>query len=141
MNGDIAIKSYTKGRFLGKGGFAKVYEFLSLDTKQVSAAKLIPKASLSKARARQKLMSEIKIHRSLHHPSIVRFEHFFEDDENVYILLELCANQTLNELMRRRKRLTEIESQCYLSQVIAALKYLHEHRVIHRDIKLKPVFD
>ncbi|CAG9316871.1 unnamed protein product [Blepharisma stoltei] len=140
VNGDVAIKSYTKGRFLGKGGFAKVYEFLSLDTKQVFAAKVIPKASLSKARARQKLMSEIKIHRSLHHTNIVRFEHFFEDDENVYILLELCANQTLNELMRRRKRLTEIEAQCYLSQTISALKYLHEHRVIHRDIKLGNLF-
>ena len=39
-----------------------------------------------------KLMSEIKIHRSLHHQNIVNFEHFFEDAENVYILLEMCNN-------------------------------------------------
>ena len=139
-NGDIAIKRYSKGRFLGKGGFARVYEFLTLEAKQIFAGKTICKSSLSKARARQKLMSEIKIHRSLHHTNIVRFEHFFEDSENVYILLELCTNQTLNELIRRRKRLTEIEVQCYALQIISALKYLHAYRVIHRDIKLGNLF-
>lgn len=131
VNGDISVKTYSKGKFLGKGGFARVYDFLCIDTKQLTAAKLISKESLSKARARQKLMSEIKIHRSLKHQNIVRFEHFFEDSENVYILLELCSNQTLSELMRRRKRLCEIEAQCYLFQTISALKYLQSHRVIH----------
>jgi polo-like kinase 1 len=56
-----------KGRFLGKGGFAKCYEFTNLENKRVSAAKIIVKSSLTKSRAKQKLMSEIKIHRSLHH--------------------------------------------------------------------------
>jgi polo-like kinase 1 len=54
-------------------------------------------------------MSEIKIHKSLKHENVVTFEHFFEDSENVYILLELCTNQTTNELIKRRKRLTEFE--------------------------------
>ena len=54
-------------------------------------------------------MSEIKRHRSLHNENIVRFDHFFEDDENVYIMLELCCNQTLNDQVKRRKRLTEVE--------------------------------
>ena len=139
-NGDILHKKYSKGRFLGKGGFARVYEFTDLDSKAIIAGKIIEKNSLTKSRARQKLMSEIKIHKSLSHPNIVKFEHFFEDTENVYILLELCTNQTLTELMRRRKRLTEVEAQCYINQVISALRYLHSHRVIHRDIKLGNLF-
>jgi polo-like kinase 1 len=58
-------------------------------------------------------MSEIKIHKSIsNNHNIVQFEHFFEDSEYVYILLELCTNQTMNELLRRRKRLTELEVQC-----------------------------
>lgn len=85
-------------------------------------------------------MSEIRIHRSLHQGNIVKFEHFFEDGENVYILLELCQNQTLNELLKRRKRLTELEVRCYLIQLIAGVKYLHAHRVIHRDLKLGNLF-
>ncbi|OMJ66941.1 hypothetical protein SteCoe_36041 [Stentor coeruleus] len=140
VNGEVAIRQYSKGRFLGKGGFARCYEFASMETRKLTAAKIVPKASLTKSRAKQKLMTEIKIHRSLHHPNIVGFEHFFEDAENVYILLELCTNQTMNELLRRRKRLTELEVQCYLSQVISALTYLHSHRVIHRDLKLGNFF-
>jgi polo-like kinase 1 len=96
----------------------------------------VPKASLQKSRQRAKLLSEIKIHRSLNHTNIVKFEHVFEDGENVYILLELCANQTLNELIKRRRRLTDIEAQCYTNQIIGALKYLHTNKIIHRDLKL-----
>lgn len=140
VTGDIQIRKYSKGRLLGKGGFAKCYEFVCLDTKKVYAAKIVTKSSLVKSRAKQKLISEIKIHRSLHHQNIVTFEHYFEDTENVYILLEMCQNQSLNELLKRRKRLTEIEVQCYLIQLINALKYLHTHRVIHRDLKLGNLF-
>lgn len=66
--------------------------------------------------------------------------HFFEDSENVYILLELCQNQSLNELLKRRKRLHELEVKCYTAQIIASLKYLHSNRVIHRDLKLGNLF-
>jgi polo-like kinase 1 len=140
VTGDVQIRKYMKGRLLGKGGFAKCYEFTCNDTKKIYAAKVVTKSSLVKSRAKQKLISEIKIHKSLHQQQIVTFEHYFEDTENVYILLEMCQNQSLNELLKRRKRLTEIEVQCYIIQLIKALKYLHSHRVIHRDLKLGNLF-
>ena len=140
VTGDVQIRKYYKGRLLGKGGFAKCYEFKCSENNKVFAAKVVAKSGLVKSRAKQKLISEIKIHKSLHHPQIVAFEHYFEDTENVYILLEMCQNQTLNELLKRRKRLTEIEVQCYVVQLIKALKYLHSHRVIHRDLKLGNLF-
>ena len=140
VNGEVAVRHYNKGRFLGKGGFARCYEFTTLDNRKISAAKVVPKASLTKSRQKQKLMSEIKIHRSLRHTGVVGFEHFFEDAENVYILLELCPNQTMNELLRRRKRLIELEVQCYILQIVHTLQYLHQHRVIHRDLKLGNLF-
>ena len=140
VTGDVQIRKYYKGRLLGKGGFAKCYEFNCAENKKVFAGKVIAKSSLVKSRAKQKLISEIKIHKSLHHPQIVAFEHYFEDTENVYILLEICQNQTLNDLLKRRKRLTELEVQCYIVQLIKALKYLHSHRVIHRDLKLGNLF-
>lgn len=52
FNGDICVKKYLKGRFLGKGGFAKCYEFSNQDTKKISAAKIIAKSSLTKSRAK-----------------------------------------------------------------------------------------
>ena len=125
---------------LGKGGFAKCYEFECASNQKTFAAKVIAKTSLIKDRAKQKLISEIKIHKSTHHQNIVAFEHYFEDYENVYILLELCQNQTLKDLLQRRKRLTEVEVQCYMIQLIKCLKYLHGHRIIHRDLKLGNLF-
>ena len=140
VTGDIQIRKYIKGRLLGKGGFAKCYEFTCIDTKRISAAKVVIKSSLVKSRAKQKLISEIKIHKALHNTNVVGFEHYFEDTDNVYILLEMCTNQSLNELLKRRKTLTEIETQCYTIQLIKALKYLHSHRIIHRDLKLGNLF-
>ena len=139
-NNKEIIRKYNKGRFLGKGGFAKCYEIICQDNNKVFAAKMIPRSNITTSRQRQKLLTEIKIHKSLHHQQIVAFEHVFEDTKNVYILLELCQNQTLNELFVRRKKLSEIEVQCYIIQLIKALQYLHSHRVIHRDLKLGNLF-
>ena len=64
-NGGTKIRKYSKGRLLGKGGFAKCYEFKNLDNKKIYAAKVIPKNTLLKKRAKEKLISEIKIHKNL----------------------------------------------------------------------------
>ena len=52
FNGDVCIKKYLRGKFLGKGGFAKCYEFTNLENKRVLAAKVIAKSTLSKSRAK-----------------------------------------------------------------------------------------
>ena len=64
---EYSTRKYIKGKFLGKGGFAKCWEFINADSDYVHAAKIIEKKSLTKSRAKQKLMSEIKIHRSIKH--------------------------------------------------------------------------
>jgi polo-like kinase 1 len=133
VDSGFAAKRYVKGKFLGKGGFAKCYELADSDPNKMDAVKIIPKAMLKNDRAKQKLQSEIKIHKSCHHRHIVEFKHVFEDEENVYILMELCTNQTLNELLKRRLNLTEIEVRYYLAQIVSAFLYLQENRIIHRE--------
>lgn len=54
------------------------------------------------------LVTEIKIHKSLEHRNVVAFDHVFEDTENVYMVLELCSHQTLNEMLKKRKRICEV---------------------------------
>lgn len=49
------IHKYRRGKMLGKGGFAKVYQCTALDTGKDYAVKIVPKANLVKARARQKV--------------------------------------------------------------------------------------
>lgn len=85
------------------------------------------------------LKTEIAIHKSLRGVSgdgsqyCVQFERSFEDADNVYIVVELCDNQSLNELLKRRKRLTELEAQCYLRQLVMATEFLHKRHIIHRE--------
>ena len=54
VNGDPGSKHYSRGKLLGRGGFAEVYEFTCVETGKVCAGKLLPKSALGKARARQK---------------------------------------------------------------------------------------
>ena len=121
MSGEDRVIRYLKGNFLGKGGFAKCYAVKNLETKETWAAKVMSKARLTKERMKAKLMSEIRIHKSMDHKKVVSFQHFFEDKENVYILLELCENQTLSELLKNRKSLLEIEARCYTKQICEGL--------------------
>eukprot|EP00557_Chaetoceros_sp_GSL56_P003610 CAMPEP_0176492430 /NCGR_PEP_ID=MMETSP0200_2-20121128/8992_1 /TAXON_ID=947934 /ORGANISM="Chaetoceros sp., Strain GSL56" /LENGTH=743 /DNA_ID=CAMNT_0017889987 /DNA_START=590 /DNA_END=2821 /DNA_ORIENTATION=- len=140
-NGEgYTVHRYARGKMLGKGGFAKVYLCTSLDTNRSYAVKIVPKANLVKSRARQKLQAEIKIHRSLKHKHVCEYKHFFEDKTNCYILLELCHNQSMNELLKRRKRLTEPEVKYYLTQLLDSTQYMHSVNVIHRDLKLGNLF-
>lgn len=83
---------------------------------------------------------EISIHKSLKHPYIVQFKHKFEDDKAVYIIMELCPNQTLMELLKREKHFDETNTRKYMSQLISAVKYLHCNQIIHRDLKLGNLF-
>jgi serine/threonine protein kinase len=86
------------------------------------------------------LRTEIKIHRSLNHPHIVRFYQYYEDADNVYILLELCDNNTMNELIRRRRRFSEEDARRYMVQMLEAVHYCHRNAIIHRDLKLGNLF-
>ena len=141
------IITYQRGRFLGKGGFAKCYEVRRIEPIETEehetatwALKVVPKCNLTRTKARQKLTSEIKIHRSLDHENVVRFDRYFEDKENVYIMLDICSNQSLSDLIKRRKRLHEVEARYYIFQLVNAIKYVHSRKVIHRDLKLGNLF-
>jgi serine/threonine protein kinase len=48
--------------------------------------------------------------------------------------------QTLAQLVKRRKRLTEPEVAYFMLQLLAAVQYLHQRHVIHRDLKLGNLF-
>ncbi|KAK6476026.1 serine/threonine-protein kinase PLK1-like [Huso huso] len=133
-------KRYLRGRFLGKGGFAKCYEITDMDTKEVFAGKVVPKSMLLKPHQKEKMSMEITIHRSLSHANVVGFHGFFESDDFVFVVLEICRRRSLLELHKRRKALTEPEARYYMRQTITGCLYLHNNRVIHRDLKLGNLF-
>lgn len=59
------------------------------------ALKIVPKSRLTKHSQLEKMRKEIAIHESLNHANVVKFLSCFEDNINVYMVLELCHNGTL----------------------------------------------
>nr|XP_023401241.1 serine/threonine-protein kinase PLK2 isoform X3 [Loxodonta africana] len=133
-------KRYCRGKVLGKGGFAKCYEMTDLTNNKVYAAKIIPHSRVAKPHQREKIDKEIELHRILHHKHVVQFYHYFEDKENIYILLEYCSRRSMAHILKARKVLTEPEVRYYLRQIVSGLKYLHEQEILHRDLKLGNFF-
>ena len=64
------------------------------------------------------MKQEVQIQKALSHPNVVKMEGFFEDDDNVYILLELCSRRSLMELHKRRRAVTEPEARYFTHQVL-----------------------
>ena len=55
-------------------------------------------------------------------------------------MLDICQNQSLSDLLRRRKRLHEVETRYYINQLVLGMQYVHQKNVIHRDLKLGNLF-
>ncbi|KAK6541234.1 Cell cycle serine/threonine-protein kinase cdc5/MSD2 [Orbilia ellipsospora] len=130
---------YRRDRLLGEGGFARCFEVYNPDG-ELFAAKVVSKKSLSSARMKSKFLGELQVHKTMEHPNIVRFKECFEDPQNVYMILELCNNKSLMDLLRKRKFFTEPEARYFLIQMLGAVKYMHSRNVIHRDLKLGNIF-
>uniref|UniRef100_A0A8C9XAE7 Serine/threonine-protein kinase PLK3 n=1 Tax=Sander lucioperca TaxID=283035 RepID=A0A8C9XAE7_SANLU len=122
------------------GGFARCYEMTDLSSNKMYAVKVIPQSRVSKPHQRDKITNEIELHKTLHHKHVVKFSHHFEDQENIYIFLELCSRKSLAHIWKARHTLTEPEVRYYLKQIISGLKYLHSRGILHRDLKLGNFF-
>lgn len=104
------------------------------------AGKIVPKSLLVKPHQREKMTQEISLHKELSHLFVVKLYSYFEDENFVYIILELCRRRSLMELHRRRQALTEPEARYFMNQILLGVKYLHDSKIIHRDLKLGNIF-
>ncbi|CAG8459041.1 1806_t:CDS:10 [Scutellospora calospora] len=132
-------QEFRRRRLLGEGGFGKCYEVEDKEGR-ILAVKVVSKSTLRSSKNRDKLLSEIRIHKIMDHPHIVKFYECFEDLSFVYMIMELCENKTLAYMNKRRQRLTEAEVRYFMRQLLDACEYMHRHFVIHRDLKLANLF-
>ena len=86
-------KRFERGRFLGKGGFAKCYELKDMATGEITAGKIVPKSLLTKSHQKEKMSQEIRLHKAVAHEHLVKLYSYFEDPNFVYIVLELCRKR------------------------------------------------
>lgn len=129
--------SYKRHEELGKGGFAAVYRVSDVNTGQDYAMKVINKEKYTKPKSIEKLKSEISIQASLNHPHILRSYAHYEDYRYHYILLELAPGNSVRDLVRSQRRLPEKKAAQITKDVLKGVGYLHDNRIIHRDLKLE----
>uniref|UniRef100_A0A4W4DYE7 non-specific serine/threonine protein kinase n=1 Tax=Electrophorus electricus TaxID=8005 RepID=A0A4W4DYE7_ELEEL len=118
---------------LGDGAFGKVYKAQNKQTGILAAAKVIDTKTEEEL---EDYMVEIDILASCDHQYIVKLLDAFYYESKLWILIEFCAGGAVDAVMLELERpLTEPQIQVVCKQSLEALSYLHENKIIHRDLK------
>ncbi|TKC40801.1 hypothetical protein EI555_007826, partial [Monodon monoceros] len=133
---------YRRGKLIGKGAFSRCYKLTDMSTSSVFALKVVPRGGGGAGRLcpGDKVEREIALHSRLRHRNIVAFHGHFADRDHVYMVLEYCSRQSLAHVLEARQTLTEPEVRYYLRGLVSGLRYLHQRRIVHRDLKLSNFF-
>ena len=131
---------WRKGPVIGKGAGGVVYEAIDdasggifcvkeFDFPEDFADRPADRARLESLRAEVALLQEVS------HPNVVRFIGVEKRHLRIYVMMELVAGGSLQKIVRQFGTLSEELTRKYTRQIVDGLAYLHEHNIIHRDIK------
>ncbi|MCJ1397106.1 hypothetical protein MMC11_000298 [Xylographa trunciseda] len=121
---------------LGKGHFATVYLCVEKASGSRFAVKRFEKRPGEKERsATDGLQQEIAVLMSVSHPNMLCLKDTFDEDDGVYLVLELAAEGELFNWIVMKQKLTEQETRKVFVQLFQGMKYLHERNIVHRDLK------
>jgi len=138
----MIVDDLTLEKKIGSGAFGEVYITSKKgDTKNKYATKQIERAEVEKGEGLKYLRNEIVILSYLKHPNIVRFVEVKKTKKHYYIVQEFCngggLSNALEDYMKKfGKPFPEEIVQHFMRQIIDAFKYIHERKIIHRDVKL-----
>lgn len=131
---------FTVIKQLGHGRFAVVYSAVEKATKREVAIKQIAKKLVTTHDFQHQLRREVEIHARLNHPNIVKLFGYFQDNKNIYLVMELVAGGTLyDRYTQGQKSWTEAAAKKLLFELLHAVAYLEKRHIIHRDIKLENI--
>jgi serine/threonine protein kinase len=136
------MEAYTTERELGHGAFGVAFLTTRKDDGRRCVIKRIRMREMSKrdagaARREVSVMQEVK------HPNIIGYYDSFVEMESMHIVMEYADGGTLHDVVRRARQtgaLAEASILQYFAQILAAVRCLHQHRILHRDLKTANVF-
>ena len=121
---------------LGKGHFATVYLCVERSSGFKFAVKKFEKRMGDSQRSQTEgLQQEIAVLMSVSHPNVLCLKETFNENDGVYLVLELAAEGELFNWIVTKQKLSEAETRKVFIQLFQGTKYLHERNVVHRDIK------
>eukprot|EP00808_Paulinella_micropora_P025799 g45002.t1 len=127
-------QQYQLGERIGNaGGFGYAMHATKKDTGEKRAVKVIHKRKVTVDL--EKLRKEASIHGSLIHQNVVRCYEAYENDESLFLVMELCTGGELYDRIAEKKRFSEGEARQTFLQVVQGVKYLHDHKIAHCDLK------
>jgi serine/threonine protein kinase len=116
---------------IGEGRGCMVYKVENKESGQTYVCKLLMKMEHEP----KALLKEIEMLKKLDHPNIVKIFEILEDEEALFLILELCHGGDLCDKICDEGHLSEQVTRVVMRQILDALAYCHAMKVAHRDVK------
>eukprot|EP00164_Ancoracysta_twista_P005943 GFYU01008183.1.p1 GENE.GFYU01008183.1~~GFYU01008183.1.p1 ORF type:complete len:915 (-),score=288.09 GFYU01008183.1:169-2913(-) len=122
---------------IGVGGHGRVKMVRHKTNKKVYAMKIYFKNEVTDPMEQHNIMNEKHLMSQLHSPFVVQMVRTFQDQDCLYLLMEIVYGGNLLNLMENlvTERFDEKSSQFFVGNTLLGLKYLHDKDILHRDIK------
>ncbi|XP_074154764.1 striated muscle preferentially expressed protein kinase isoform X8 [Sminthopsis crassicaudata] len=124
-------KPYTFLEEKARGRFGVVRACRENATGRSFVAKIIPYV----AEGKQRVLQEYEVLRSLHHERLMSLHEAYITPRYLVLIAESCGNRELLCGLSERFRYSEDDVATYVVQLLQGLEYLHDHHVLHLDIK------
>ena len=141
----MSLNDFILGKALGKGAFGSVRIVTRKDDKKVYAMKSINIGKLDN-KEKEASLNEVRILASLSHPNIIGYKDAFYDESSktLNIVMEYADDgdiaHKIQENLKRRLRFEESTLWEWIIQILEGLKYLHDNKIMHRDLKCANIF-
>ncbi|KDN52150.1 kinase-like protein [Tilletiaria anomala UBC 951] len=135
FDGPVDLYHFYLLRAVGKGAFGKVRVVQHKQTKNLYALKYINKAKCIKMRAVSNIIQERRLLEEIESPFVCNLRYAFQDDENMFMVLDLMLGGDLRFHLDRNGNMREDIVRFYVAEISLALAYLHSIQIVHRDLK------
>lgn len=134
------VGAYQLAELVGVGAVGHVYRALHRETGAAVAIKIMNRPATS-APASIRFMREVQALRQSSSPHVVSmYDWGVTDDGHHFLAMELLAGESLQDVLRRQKRLDVYDVVLMIEQVAAGLDSAHDRGIVHRDIKPSNLF-